>query len=135
MIMKTYFSIQMDGWTTNIYWLWMLYIQKLKSLDYQQHTNVIIGSIHRYLNNCLQLVFINDNHWILIKIHVFAPSLHYTTYNSNTLMIRRLPNDTIQLLTSIINVENLCQATNKWFMLWNFHNNICSQYIAFGINF
>jgi hypothetical protein len=107
MIMKTYFSIQMDGWTTNIYWLWMLYIQKLKSLDYQQHTNVIIGSIHRYLNNCLQLVFINDNHWILIKIHVFAPSLHYTTYNSNTLMIRRLPNDTIQLLTSIINVENL----------------------------
>jgi len=36
-----------------------------------------------------------------------TPSLHCTICNSNTLMIRRLPNDTIQLVTTIINVENL----------------------------
>jgi hypothetical protein len=63
MIMKTSFSIQMDGWTTNNYKSWMLYVQKLQSLDYQQHTYVIIGSIHRYLNNYFQHVFINDNEY------------------------------------------------------------------------
>jgi hypothetical protein len=63
MIMKTSFSIQVDGWTTNNYQSWMLYVQKLQSLDYQQHTYVIIGSMHRCLNNYLQHVFINDNEY------------------------------------------------------------------------
>jgi hypothetical protein len=44
----------------------MLYVQKLEMLAYRQHTYIIIGTIHRYLSKCLQHIFINNNHWILV---------------------------------------------------------------------
>jgi hypothetical protein len=50
----------------------MLYIQKLLSLRYQQHTYAIIGTIHKYITNSFQYVFINNNNWILIKRHAFT---------------------------------------------------------------
>jgi hypothetical protein len=84
----------------------ILHVQKLQLLGYQQHTYAIIGTIHRYLTNCLQHIFINNNHWILVKIHASTLNLHYTIYDSNKLT-KKLPNDTIQLLTNIINVKNL----------------------------
>jgi hypothetical protein len=85
----------------------MLYAQKLKLLRYQQHTYTIIGTIHRYLSKCLQRNFINNNHWILIQIHITTPNLHCTIYDSNTSRTKKLPNDTVQLLTKIISVEHL----------------------------
>jgi hypothetical protein len=35
----------------------ILYVQKLQLLKYQQHTYAIIGTIHRYLTNCLLTYF------------------------------------------------------------------------------
>jgi len=78
----------------------ILYVQKLQSLIYQQHTYVIIGTIHRSLTNCFQHIFINNNHWILVKIQASTLNLHYT----NRPTMKKIPNDTIQLLTNIINV-------------------------------
>jgi hypothetical protein len=40
-------------------------------------------------------------------MHAFIPSMHYTTYNSNTPRIKRLQHDIIQLPTNTINVEHL----------------------------
>jgi hypothetical protein len=51
--------------------------------------------------------FINNNHWILVQIHASTLYLHYTIYDSIRSTIKILPNDTIQLLTNIINVKNL----------------------------
>jgi hypothetical protein len=85
----------------------MLYVQKLELLRYQQHTYAIIGTIHRYLSKCSQNFFINNNHWILVQIHVTTPNLHCTIYDSNTSRMNKLPNDNVQLLIKIINVEHL----------------------------
>jgi hypothetical protein len=71
----------------------MLYVKKLQSLGYQQHTYAIIKTTHRYLNNCLQHVFINKTHWILIKIHAFTPNMHWTIYDTNAPMMKKLPHD------------------------------------------
>ncbi len=62
-----------------------------------------MGTIHRSLTNYFQHIFINNNHWILVKIL----NLHYTIYDSNRLIMKKLPNNTIQLLTNIINVKHL----------------------------
>jgi hypothetical protein len=85
----------------------ILYVKKLQFLGYQQHTYAIIGTIHRYSNNCFQHIFINNNHWILVKIRASTLNIHYTIYDSNKLTMKKLPNDTIQLLTNIINVKHL----------------------------
>jgi len=85
----------------------ILYVKKLQLLGYQQHTYVIIGTIHRYLPNCFQHIFINNNHWILVKIHASTLNLHCIMYDSNKLMTKKLPNNTIHLLTNIINVKHV----------------------------
>jgi len=85
----------------------ILYVQKLQLLGYQQHTYAIIGIIHRYLTNYFQHIFIHNNHFILIKIHASTLNIHCTIYDSNILTTKKLPNDTIQLLTNIINVKHL----------------------------
>jgi hypothetical protein len=55
----------------------ILYVQKLQSSGYQQHTYAIITiNIHRYLTNCLQHAFINNNHWILVQIHASTLDLN-----------------------------------------------------------
>jgi hypothetical protein len=87
----------------------ILYLKKLQLLGYQQHTYVVIGTIHRYLPNCFQHIFINNNHWILVKIHASTLNLHCIMYDSNRLTTKKLPNDTIHLLTNIINVKHLLQ--------------------------
>jgi hypothetical protein len=55
-----------NGWLNNQHLsttMQILYVQKLQSLGYQQHTYAIITtSIHRYLTNYLQHAFINNNH-------------------------------------------------------------------------
>ncbi len=61
--------------------------------------NVYVPYLNMFFINTkskgLQHVFINNNHWILVQIH------------ANTPRMKNLPNDTIQLLTKIINVEHL----------------------------
>ncbi len=76
-------------------------------LGYQQHTYTIIGIVHRYLTNYFQHIFINNNHWILVQIHESTLDLHCTIYDSNKLTMKKLPNNTIQLLINIINVKHL----------------------------
>jgi hypothetical protein len=85
----------------------ILYVQKLQLLGYQQHTYAIIRTIHRYLTNYFQHIFINNIHWILVKIHTSTLNLNCTIYDSNILTTKKLPNDTIQLLINIINVKHL----------------------------
>jgi hypothetical protein len=85
----------------------ILYVQKWQLLGYQQHTYTIIRTIHRYLTNCLQHIFINNNHWILVKIHTFTlnPTLHNIWFKQTD--NEKLSNDAIQLLINIINVKHL----------------------------
>jgi hypothetical protein len=74
----------------------------------QQHTYAIIGTIHRYLTNCFQHIFINKNHWILVQMHASTLDLHYIIYDSNRpTTINFLSNGTIQLLINIITVKHL----------------------------
>jgi hypothetical protein len=49
-----------SGWLNDqhlIVVMQILYVKKLQLLRYQQHTYAIIGTIHRYLTNCLQHIF------------------------------------------------------------------------------
>jgi hypothetical protein len=57
--------------------------------------------------NCFQHIFINNNHWILVKIHASTLNLHCVIYDSNRSTTKKLLNDTIQLLTNITNVKHL----------------------------
>lgn len=45
---------------------------------------------HIYLNNFLQFFFINNIHWILIKIHASIIDILCTIYSSNALMIKNI---------------------------------------------
>jgi hypothetical protein len=111
----------------------MLYIQKLELLRYQQHTYAIIGTINRYLFKCLQHFFINKNHWILVQIHVTTPYLHCRIYFSNTSRTKKIPNDTIQLLTKIINVEHLLYTYAN--VMQQLYGSSCGLFtIAYVIN-
>ncbi len=120
------------GWLNNqhlVTAMHMLYIQKLPSLDYQQHTYAIIKTTHRYLNNCLQHLFINNNNWILIKMHAFSPNMHCTIYDSSAPMMKKLPHDTIRLSTNIMNAKLLLYKyvnvmQQRQFIMWPFHNSI-----------
>jgi hypothetical protein len=58
-------------------------------------------------NNYLKHVFIKNNHWILFKIYDFILHLHCTIYDLKPPMIKKLPNDTLQLLTNILNIKHL----------------------------
>ncbi len=49
----------------------------------------------------------DESIWCISTIMLTIPSMHYTIYNSNTLRIKRLPYDIIQLPTNTINVEHL----------------------------
>jgi hypothetical protein len=89
----------------------ILYVEKLQSLGYKQHTYAIIGkNVHvskNVLNTYLLSSYINNYHWIFVKIHMSPPNLHCTLYNSHTPMTKKLPSNTIQLLCKFINVNNL----------------------------
>jgi len=85
----------------------ILYVEKLQSLGYEQHTYAIIGKKCTCVKKCLQHIFINNDHWILVKIHMSTPNLHYKIYDSHMPMMKKLPSDTIQLLCKLIHVNNL----------------------------
>jgi hypothetical protein len=81
-----------NGWLNNQHLtiaMQILYVKKLQLLGYQQHTYVIIGTIHRYLPNCFQHIFINNNHWILVKIHASMLNLHCIMYDSNRMTTKK----------------------------------------------
>jgi hypothetical protein len=65
----------------------MLYVQKLQPLGYQQHKYIIIEIVHRYLSKCLQHVFINNNHWILVHIYTSTQDLHYIMVNAHLMTL------------------------------------------------
>jgi hypothetical protein len=105
-------SILLDsnGWFSDQYLkssMQILYVETLQSLGYEQHTYAIIGKKCTCVKKCFQHIFINNNHWILIKIHMLTPNLHYTIYNSHMPMKLFFTNNTIQLLCKLINVNNL----------------------------
>ncbi len=75
----------------------ILYINKLQSIGYEQHTYAIMGVINKIVQNFCQRIFINNNHQILVKIHTSIPNLHCRIYDSNQPMLRTLPNDIIYI--------------------------------------
>ncbi len=82
-------------------------ILSIKKLRYEQHTYVIVGKKCMFVKKYLQHIFINNNHWILVKIHMLIPNLHCIIYDSLMPMMKKLHTDTIQLLCKFINVNNL----------------------------
>jgi hypothetical protein len=72
-----------------------LYAEKLKSLGYEQHTYAIIGKKCTCVKKILQHIFINNDHWILLKIHMSTPNLHCIIYDSHMSTMKKLPSDTI----------------------------------------
>jgi hypothetical protein len=75
----------------------ILYVEKLQSVQYEQHTYVIIGKECTCVKKCLQHIFIN----------MLTPNLHCTIYDSHMSMTKKLPSNTIQLLCKLINVNLL----------------------------
>jgi len=75
----------------------ILHKDKLQYLRYEQHTYTIMGTIEKIVRKSFQHVFINNNHWILIKINTFALDSHCTIYYSKILLTKILLNDIIQL--------------------------------------
>jgi uncharacterized protein YneR len=60
----------------------ILYKNELECIGYEQHTSTITGTINKIIKNSLQHLFINNNHWILVKIHTSnVPNLHCTIYD------------------------------------------------------
>jgi hypothetical protein len=105
----------------------------------QQHTYAIIGTIYRYLTNCFQHIFINKNHWILVQMHASTLDLHYIIYDSNRpTTIKKLPNNTIQLLINIISIKHLLYSyANVMQKLNNFCELFTITYVTdvtFGLN-
>jgi hypothetical protein len=98
-----------------------------------------IGFIYKYLNNCFQHVFINNNHWILIKIHASIPNYIALIIWFRYIHNEKISYDTIQLLTNIINIEhllytyvNMMQQIDDSFS--DFFTIIYVTDIAFGLN-
>jgi hypothetical protein len=85
----------------------ILYKNILECIGYEQHTYAIIGTIKKIIKNSLQHLFINNNHWILVRIHTSMPNSHCMIYDSNKPLTRELPNDIIQLLKNLTIVEHL----------------------------
>ncbi len=85
----------------------MLYVTKLQPLGYKEHTDATLRIIHRYLSKCLQHIFINKSDQILVQIHASTLNLHCTIYDSTTLTMKKLRDDTTQLRIKIINVKHL----------------------------
>jgi hypothetical protein len=56
------------------------YINKLQSIEYQQHTYASVGRFNRIINKAFQHIFINNNHWTLVEIHTSTPCSHCTIY-------------------------------------------------------
>jgi hypothetical protein len=117
----------------------IFYVKKLLSLGYQQHTYTIITTINKHVTNCLQLVFINNNHWILVQIHTSILNLHCIIYDSSKPTTKKLQTSTIQLLTNIINVKHLLYSYAN--VMQQLDNSSCKFFITayvanttFGLN-
>jgi hypothetical protein len=67
----------------------ILCVEKLQSLGYEQHTHAIIGKKCTCAKKCLQHIFINNDHWILPKIYMSTPNLHYKIYDSHMPMMKK----------------------------------------------
>ncbi len=66
-----------------------------------------MGTIDKIVRKSFQHVFINNNHWILIKINTFALDSHCTIYYSKIPLTQILLHETIQLFFKLTNVEEL----------------------------
>jgi hypothetical protein len=73
----------------------MLYSNKLMWRGYEQHTSAIIGRINKMINKSLQHIFIDNNHWVLVKIHTSTLGSHCAIYVLNKPIIVKLPVDMV----------------------------------------
>jgi hypothetical protein len=104
----------------------------LQSLGHEQHAYAIIGKKCTCVKNVFN-TFINNIHWILVKIQMSTLNLHRTIYDSHIPITTQLPNAAIQLLCKLTNVNNLlytCKynATNRQLIMQCFHNSICNKH-------
>jgi hypothetical protein len=121
----------------------ILYVRKSQLFGYQQHTYIHIiwiRIIHRYLTiYCFQHVFNKQYHWILVQIHTSTLDLHCTIYDSNTLTMKKQPNNIIQSVINIINVKCLLYSCAN--IIQQLYNSFCELFtivyvvdITFGFN-
>jgi len=73
----------------------ILYVENLKLSRYEQHIYAIIGKKCTFIKKRLQHIFINNNHWILVKFHMPTPILHCTIYNSHMPLMKKLFSDIV----------------------------------------
>jgi hypothetical protein len=73
---------------------------------YEQHTYAIIKKKYNY-KKMPQYIFINNNHWVLVKIQMLITNLHCIIFDSHMPMTTKLLNNIIKLLCKFINVNNL----------------------------
>jgi hypothetical protein len=66
-----------------------------------------MGTINKIIEKSLQHVFINNNHWILVKIYISIFYSYCTIYDSKIPLTNALANDVIQLFFKLTNVEQL----------------------------
>ncbi len=106
--------------------------KKNPTQSYEQHTYAIIGKKCMSIKKYLQHIFINNNHQILVKIHMSTPNLHCTIYDSHMPMIKKLLSNIVQLLCKIIDVNNLLYTYVNVMQHINnsmcFHNTICNKH-------
>ncbi len=92
------YSFDSNGWLSDQHQgsaMQILYVEQLQSIGYEQHIYAIIRKKCRSIKKCLQHIFINNNHWILVKFHMSTPILHCTTNNSHMPMTKKLLNDIV----------------------------------------
>ncbi len=117
----------------------ILYVEKLQTLGYEQHTYAIIGKKCTRVKKGFQHIFINNDHWILVKVHMSTPNLHYKMYDSHMPIMKKLPSDTIQSLCKLMNVKNLLYTNAN--VMQQLDNSSCGVFtiayttnIAFGFD-
>jgi uncharacterized membrane protein YpjA len=97
-----------------------------------------MGTINKIIQISFQHVFINNNHWILVKIYISIPYSHCAIYDSKIPLTNALANDVIQLFFKLTNVEQLLYKYAS--VMQQINSSSCglftiayATYIAFGI--
>ncbi len=71
--------------------------------------------------------FINNNHWILVKIHTSTLNLHCAIYDSHKIAQRHNP-IIMQTYVNSLLYTCKCNATNRQLIMWCFHNSIHNKH-------
>ncbi len=98
-----------------------------------------MGTINKIIQKSLEHVFINNNHWILVKIYISIPYSHCIVYDSKIPLTNALANDVMQLFLKLTNAEQLLYKYAS--VMQQINSSLCGLFtiayatnIAFGID-